>query len=476
MISLSGEVMKSREIPVHVGQEVILVIDRLGYRAEGVARFEGFTVFVPGALPGERVAAKINQVEKSYAVAALVAITEPSSSRQVARCPVYDQCGGCQLQHMPYEEQLEWKRQVVLDAFTRIGHFSYEEISPKVFATRGMDNPWRYRNKVNVAVAKQGGKFVAGFVEEGTHEPVAAAQCLIRPVIHDKLLAKTVGILADLDCEPYDEQKRTGDVRQIVIRTTSRDEAMVVIVLAHEAQQQMNTFCRRLDGFAKQEGIKLASVVEHIAPPGTRQLYARSAQVLWGKAYLKETLMGLTFRLSSRSFLQVNPLQTEVLYKLALDSSDLCANDVVFDLYSGIGTLSLLAAQSAKKVIGVESVPQAVDDAKANARKSGIDNAEFIAGKAEDVVAGLIEAGTLPDVVFFDPPRAGCDRKVLEAVAKGRPRRIVYVSCNPATLARDLRILADHGYALASAVPVDMFAQTAHVECVVTLNLVVVAQ
>ncbi len=456
--------------PVHVFQELEVTIDRLGYRGEGVARFEGFTIFVEQALPGERVLAKVTKVEKSYAQATLLRIFEPSSLRQLPPCPVFEVCGGCQLQHVSYAKQLEWKRQTVLDALVRIGHFSLDEVESIVSATYGMDDPWRYRNKVTVAVAKKGAKFVAGFVEEGTHDPVESAECLIRPVMHDTLIAKAVAILEALSCSPYDESTRSGDIRQLIIRTNDQHEAMVVVVVTHTLEQQMDVFCKRLAVECKQENIKLVSVVQHIAPPGTRQLFARAPQTLWGKSYLKETIMGLSFRVSSRSFLQVNPLQTRTLYQLVLDTSDLCANDVVFDLYSGIGTLSLLAAKAAKKVIGVESVPQAVEDAKDNARRNGIMNVEFVAGKAEDVVAGLIEEGSRPDVVLLDPPRVGCDRKVLEAIASGKPRSIAYVSCNPATLARDLRILSDLGYAIQSVNPVDMFAQTAHVECLILMT------
>lgn len=455
--------------PVRVGDQYELTVERLGYRGEGVARHEGFTVFVDGALPGERVQARVTRVARSFAHAQLCCVLTPSVERVSAPCPVYELCGGCQLQHLSDAAQLRFKRQAVIDALTRIGKFPALQMEAVVRATLGMEQPWRYRNKVQVAAAARGGRFVVGFVEEGTHEPVEASTCLIRPEVHDQLLALTLALAERFALQAYDESTGQGDVFRITIRTTTSGDALLVLTTVRHRLPQAEEFAQALAEKVELLGVQAPDSQQVRLAGVVQQAGATWSRVLWGVPYVQETISGLVFRVSADSFLQVNPLQTERLYEEALQVAALTPSDSVWDLYCGIGTLSLLAARSSKRVVGIEEVASAVADAKDNAVRNGLANAHFIAQSVEAAMADLVEQEGQPDVVLLDPPRAGCAPEVIAALVAASPRRIVYVSCNPATLARDLRLLADGGYELASAQPVDMFPQTAHVECVVGL-------
>ena len=461
-----------RPIPVRLDDTVTLTIDRLGYRAEGVARHEGFTVFVVGALPGEVVKANIVSVQKSFATAHVIDFLSSSAQRVTPACPVYEACGGCQLQHASYPLQVAMKEQTVIDSLTRIGKWEEQDVRSSMTPLRKMEDPWRYRNKVTLAVANVAERLITGYVKEGTHDVIEAPECLIRPVSFDRLSAFLTAQFEGFGFTPYEEESRSGDLRQWIVRENQEGELMVVLVMTSLPENKLLTLCRRADAFCRQQGYRLGSVVVHVAPPGTKTIWAREGKVLWGKAFLNETIGDLKFRLSSRSFMQVNERQMRVLYEEALQAAQLTEHDHVWDLYCGIGTITLLAAQHAKHVTGIEVVEEAVADAKENAKRNGLTNVTFLAGDAEKLVTDRLENGDRPDVVLLDPPRAGCDRTVLEGILRAAPQRIVYVSCNPATLARDLRILADGGYALRSIVPVDMFPQTSHVEMVVLITRV----
>lgn len=455
--------------PVQQGEEVDLEVLRLGFRGEGVARHEGFTVFVPGALPGELIRARIGRVRARYADAELLSIVEPSQDRVEPPCAVYGECGGCQLQHMTYEAQLRFKGHAVADALIHLGRFAPETVSAAMENVRGMSEPWRYRNKVAVAAVAREGKFVAGFVEEGTHEPVSAEQCLIRPEFHDVLVRSVVEVLGELHIEPYDERARTGHVRRISIRTTSTGDAMVIVATADHELPHAYEFARRMDARCP-DGIRLAGVVQTVAQPGDRRPAGQRRRTLWGSEYLQEEMFGFRLRVSADSFLQVNPRQTGVLYDLALRQADIRRDEDVFDLYSGVGALTMALAARAKAVYGIESAPGAVADAMYNAEENGVSNVFYRLGSAEREINSLLKSRIRPGVAVLDPPRAGAGPRVLAALMRGEPRRIVYISCDPATLARDLRVLSDSGYRLRRVIPVDMFPQTAHVECVAIMD------
>lgn len=458
----SGALVRSLPgVPVAADDVVELVSDRLGYRGEGVARVDGFTVFVPGALPGERVRGRIGRLHRTFAEAELLVVDEPSVDRVDPACPVFARCGGCQLQHMGYGRQLAWKRSAVVEALARIGRFDAAAAESLTRATVGMEDPWRYRNKVSVAATAHNGRFVAGFMEEGTHEPVTSEVCLIRPETHDELLERLLDGMTVLGIKPARETRGRGDtvhghVRQIVVRTTTAGDAMIV---AESVQRipHADELARRLAG-RMPDGLRLASFVERCAD-GTERL-------IWGAPHLEESLLGLRLRVSPGSFLQVNPRQTEALYRIVLETASIQANERVLDIYCGIGSLTLLAARRALMATGIESQPAAVHDARQNAAANGVRNARFECGPAEVLLARMADRGERVDVALLDPPRAGCGRAALDALIRLAPSRLLYVSCNPATLARDLRILADGGYALDTVQPVDMFPQTAHVECV----------
>ncbi len=491
-------------LPVKVGDQIDVSVERLGYRGEGVARHQGVAVFVEGVLPGERAAVRITRVAKSHVFAKALRIVETAHDRVAAPCPVFGVCGGCQVQHLSYEGQLRFKRQLVKDALQRIGKFDADVVDRLVKPTIGQADPWRYRNKVSVMAKAREGRFVAGFVEEGTHEPVEHGECLIRPAAYDDVQRTLVRLLGELAIAPYDEGDRTGAVAEIVIRSTRAGDVMVVLRTASPLLAAGAELARKLSE-EMPAGYRLASVVEQAVAqsgpgrepgsrtvaehgpgsgigqasgsghgPGRGRSALRQDKLIWGSQYIVDAVGEageLQMQVSASSFLQVNPVQTDILYRRALAMADIGSDDIVFDLYCGIGTLSLLAAKHARSVYGVESVPAAAADAVANARRNKVDNAHFITGRAEHEVPLLIESGIRPNVVLLDPPRSGCEADVLLALAAAQVARVVYVSCNPATLARDLRLLVDHGYVIDDVAPVDMFPQTAHVEVISSMFL-----
>ena len=473
-LSKRDRVDKMASAPVKAGQELVLTVLRAGYRGEGVARHEGFTIFVDGVLPGESAKVKVVEVKPSFARAEALALLAASPVRTVPHCSAYGVCGGCQAQHMDYEAQLEWKRQLVVDALARIGRFDQATAESLVEPVRRMDSPWRYRNKVSLLAARKGTGFVAGFVAEGAHEPSLQTECLIRPVLHDALVNALVDLLTRFGVEAFDESTGRGLVRQVRVRSAKSGDAMVVI----------NTVLPLAEGDAIAQAVaatslpggRVVSVVEEVVPlvKDGRQASNAKERVLWGVPELRERVMGLDFFVSAKSFLQVNPVQTEVLYQIALDFASLTGRETVVDLYAGIGTLTLAAAKRAGFAVGVESVPAAVGDARRNSEENGVHNADFYLGQAEDVLPDLVKNGLSADVVLLDPPRAGCKPEVIKAMAAMAAARIVYVSCNPATLARDLTLLQDRGYRLTRIAPVDLFPHTYHVESVALLERAVV--
>ncbi|MCY0894177.1 MAG: 23S rRNA (uracil(1939)-C(5))-methyltransferase RlmD [Acidibacillus sp.] len=463
--------------PVAVLDQISVEVLRLGYRGEGVARYNGFTVFIDGALAGELVKVQISKVMRTFAVGKILSIIRTSPQRETPPCEVFDLCGGCQLQHVSYDAQLQFKQQTVKDALERIGKFDSEVVRTLVLDTLLQSDPWRYRNKVSLMATARSGRFVAGFVEEGTHEPIEAQTCMIRPKAYDELLHTITTNFTELGIRPYDEKNRRGDVRQLVIRSNNANEVMIVMITQGRELPRAELFCKVL-AERMPEGYRLVSVIQQkhsIAADSTEGQFIKE-RVLFGSPYMQEEIAGLTFRISASAFLQVNPIQTLVLYEKALASAKLTKTDVVFDLFSGVGTLSLLAARQAKAVYGVESIRAATEDATFNAKNNGLTNTQFLSGFVEDIVPQLVSDRICPDVVLLDPPRAGCAAQVLTALIDLAPQRIVYISCNPATLARDLRHLVDGGYVMTSIQPVDMFPQTAHVEVIASLLLHDVAQ
>jgi len=484
--------------PVEKNDEVLADIVGISHDGDGVGRVDGFTLFIRGALPGERVRAKVLKVKKQYGYAKLLEVLEASPDRVEAPCPVFRQCGGCQLQHLDYAAQLAWKRRSVVDALTRIGKLRVEGepggtggeestdaqplsaressgVAPGILVhpTIGMDEPWRYRNKSQVPFGyfREGakkGQLAAGFYAQGSHRIIDMDSCLIQHEVSDRVVARVKEIVRQLDIPAYDEERHEGVLRHVVVKVGVRTgEVMVVLVTNGPHLPKRDLVVQ--DIRARIPGV--ASICQNINSARTNVIFGPETKVLWGREVIYDYIGDIRFAISARSFYQVNPVQTKVLYDKALEYAGLTGEETVIDAYCGIGTISLFLAQRAKKVYGVEIVPEAIADARRNAELNGITNVEFAVGKAEEVIPEWKRQGITPDVIVVDPPRKGCDPALIDTIIAMRPRRVVYVSCNPATLARDLRILEDGGFRTVEAQPVDMFPHTVHVECVAFVEI-----
>lgn len=449
--------------PVQAGRTYTFPIDGLGHSGEGVGRCDGFTVFVPHALPGETVTTEITEVRTNFARGRLQQIETANPQRVAPPCPVYESCGGCQLQHLSYAGQLEAKRQSVRDALDRIGKLTAVPVQPVL----GMELPWRYRNKAQFPVGWQGRQVVTGCYASGSHTIIPTSECLIQQAMNDRLMAAVSRIATELGLTPYNEKTGQGILRHVMGRVgIATGEVMAVLVTTQKDFPGNNELVRRL----KQTVPELTSIQQNINAAKTNVILGRETIVRWGAPVIQDRLGRFTFQISAESFFQVNSLQTQVLYEQAVMAAGLGGGETVFDLYSGTGTISLFLAEKAEHVYGIEYSRAAVQDAEKNAQANGVGNVGFIAGDVSEKIVQLREKGIAPDVIVLDPPRAGCEASVLETAAAMGPRRMVYVSCNPATLARDLAILAELGYASQAVQPVDMFPQTYHVECVATIE------
>lgn len=448
-------------VPVAKNDEVVIDITAQGSEGQGIGRVDGYAVFVEGAISGETVRAKIIKVNSSYGIGKLMEVLTPAACRIEPPCPVYARCGGCTLQHMSYEAQLAFKQKQVLDALERLGGFAAPHVRPCI----GMDEPWRYRNKAAFPFGRENGRSVFGLYAKRSHRIVPVSDCMIQR----REAADAAGAVADWATEcglhVYDELTGKGVLRHVISRT-AKGKTMVTVVTTGglpRPERLVDLLQKRVSGFV--------SLVHNINKQKTNVIAGEKYRTVWGEDFLSESICGLDFAVSSASFLQVNPIQTQKLYDQAIVAADIKNTDAVIDLYCGIGTITLSAARRAKHVTGIEIVPQAIENAIENAAANGIDNAEFICGEAEKILPQLVnKEGIRPDVILLDPPRKGCEPEVLEAIAATEVKRVVYVSCNPATLARDCKLLAEQGYELEFAQPVDMFPQTAHVETVARLT------
>lgn len=441
---------------------LLMSVEDFGAQGEGICRHEGMAVFVPRALPGEKILAQIVKVEKRHAFARVIEVLEASPSRVEPECPYYVQCGGCVCQHMDYASQLRFKQKQVEGVMCHIAGLDIE-----VKPTIGMDEPWHYRNKTAMPVSGDTEKPVLGYYAARSHRVVEIEKCLIAREESDIANGVVRRWMLENGVKPYFEETHKGLVRHVMTRVSRAGETMVVLVINGDKLPHAEKLLEEL----KKALPKLISLCVSVNKQRGNVILGRSYEVLWGKERLPDTLCGHEFQLSPLSFFQVNPVQTEKLYGTALDFAALTGNELVADVYCGAGTISLMLARHAKHVVGIEIVPQAIEDAKENARRNGVDNAEFRVGAAEDVLPELVENGLRPDVIVIDPPRKGCEESVLMAIAKAKPKRVVYVSCNPATQARDAKILCENGYHAAACQPVDMFCQTAGVENVMLFIL-----
>lgn len=440
-----------------------MTCESFGQDAQGVCRHDGIAVFVPGLLPGERARVRIVKPEKRYAFGRIEELLEKSPDRAEPFCPIYKRCGGCVCQHMTYETSLAFKRRQVQDLLERVGGLSIEV--PPVL---GMAHPFGYRNKGAYPVAQVGGAPACGFFAPRSHDLVPLPQngCAIQGEDSAKATQAVLAWMRRNNVPAYDELSGRGLVRHIMTRSTTHGELMVVIVVTRadipKASQLIELLKAAVPG--------LCSICLSINSRRTNVILGTDIRVLWGKGTMEDTLCGLRFSVSPLSFFQVNPAQTEKLYGLALEYAGLTGSETVVDAYCGAGTISLLLAQKAKKVIGIEIVPEAIQNANENAVRNHIENAEFHVGATEELLPRLIADGLRPDVIVLDPPRKGCDPAVLEAIIAAAPKRVVYVSCGAPTLARDAKLLAEGGYTAEKVQCVDMFCWTGAVETVMVMS------
>jgi 23S rRNA (uracil1939-C5)-methyltransferase len=443
------------QTPVVKNQQIELEITDLGSAGEGVGRFEGYALFVPGALVGERVRALVVKAGKNFGFGALLEVLRPSPERVLPACPYFGRCGGCALQHLEYSGQLAFKTKLVKDCFSRIAH----DEKVRVLDTIGMGRPWRYRNKAAFPVGRAQGQPVLGLYARRSHNTIDIGDCLIQDECSAAVLKKVREFLHRYRIEPYDESSGRGLLRHVVARSSSAGEILAALVVNGEKlpfEDELVRMLREIPG--------MGSVLLNENRRRDNVILGQKERILFGPGYLTEQIGPFRFGVSLRSFFQVNPAQTLKLYETAVDAAGLTGSETVLELYCGVGTITSFLARKAGRVIGVEYVEAAVADAKRSALQNGVD-AEFIAGDAGEVL-GRLEGEIFPEVVVLDPPRKGCDAEVLRRCAAMGPKRMVYVSCEPGTLARDAGILCGLGYAAVFAQPVDMFPQTPGVECV----------
>ena len=438
-------------------------LDITGYTAEGmgVARLEGRVVFVPFTIAGERWKVRLEKVNKSVAWGRGVELLRSSPERIEPGCPLFGRCGGCQYRHMTYQEELRVKRQRVADALERVGGVKLN--LPPVL---GAEEPDRYRNKVQFPVREERDGLAVGYYRGRSHHVLDVADCRLQPEAVTALRRAFKDWMEQFQISDYDEESGTGLIRHLYVRTNRAGEALCCVVANGEKLPHAAELADQL----RRAVPSLAGLVLNINRKDTNVILGPEYRTLWGRDWLEEELRGMTFRLSVPSFFQINRAQTERLYALALEFAGLSGGETVLDLYCGIGTISLALARQAGRVIGAEVVPQAIEDAKQNAARAGVRNAEFFCGDAGAVAQKLADEGVRPRVICVDPPRKGLGPEVPAILASMAPERIVYVSCDPATLARDVKRLSDLGYQVTKGQAVDLFPRTAHVETVVRLE------
>ena len=453
--------MKQRDYPVYKGQ--VLEVDITGYTSEGqgVARVEGLAVFVAGAIKGERVKIKIAHLGHTAAYGDILEILQASPQRLQPACPYAKDCGGCVFWHMTYEEELRAKAQRVSDALVRIGGLDFPEVE-----ILGSPDQTGYRNKAQYPVGLVRGKAQAGFFRQRTHEVVPVRQCLIQGKEADQARETVVRWMQENKVPVYDEKTHKGLVRHIYVRTARKTgQVLVCLVINGDSIPQEKQLVNKL--LTDVNNLHTICLSIHKKPGNT--VLGDKFVTLYGPGYIEDELCGLRFRLSPRSFYQVNRDQAERLYEKAIEKADLTGAETVLDLYCGTGTITLALSRHAGQVIGVEIIPAAIVDAKENAVRNSVENAEFFCADASQAVKKFAEEGIRPDVIVVDPPRKGLDQQVIDAMVQMAPEKIVYVSCDPATLARDLKRLEEQGYQTLEAEAVDMFPRCHHVESVAKL-------
>ncbi len=443
---------------------VTLTIEDMGVDGEGIGHVDGCTLFVKDALIGDVITAKVMKMKKSYGYARMMEILTPSPDRVEPKCAYHKQCGGCQIQALSYEKQLEYKKNKVLNNLKRIGGLT----DLPEFDVIGMDEPYHYRNKAQFPFGTdKNGKIVTGFYAGRTHSIISNTNCYLGVEENEQILKIILKHLKKYHIPAYDEQTGKGLMRHVLIRKGfTTGELMVCLILNGTCMPEVNELAAEL---TKIPG--MTSITINVNTKQTNVIMGQEMRPVWGQDYITDYIGNVKYQISPLSFFQVNPVQTRKLYERALEYADVESGETVWDLYCGIGTISLFLAQKAAKVYGVEIIPQAIEDAKRNAALNGFTNAEFYVGKAEEVLPKMYrENGVKGDVIVVDPPRKGCDEALLQTIVQMKPKRVVYVSCDSATLARDLKYLVSEGYQVVEGTVVDQFPHTVHVETVVLLS------
>lgn len=436
-------------------------ITDIGSEGQGIGKIDNFTLFVEGGLPDDTLLVKVIKLKKTYGIGKLIEIVKPSSMRVEPPCKVFNLCGGCTLQHFSYEAQLAYKKDKVYNDLKRIGNLDLE-----VLDTIGMQEPFYYRNKAQFPV--RGKKIEIGFFKQRSHNIIPVKDCKIQHKVNEDIIQTVEKFMIENNVTAYDELTNKGVIRHILTKVGFNSGEIMVCIVANAKKIPKSSIL--VDLLLKIEGIK--SIVLNINTQKTNVILGEKIELLWGQDFITDSLNNINFKISALSFYQVNPVQTKVLYEKILEFAEFSGDEIVLDAYCGIGTISLYIANKVKKVIGVEIVPQAIEDAKDNALINNIANTEFIVGKVEEVVLDLNKNGLFADVVIVDPPRRGCETILLETILSMKPKKIIYVSCDSATLARDLKVLCEKDYKVLKVQPVDCFCQTTHIETVVMMTII----
>lgn len=457
---------KETAVQLKLKQRFPLTIKRLGINGEGVGYFKKKVVFVPGALPDEEVVVEVTNVQPKFSEAKIKKVRKPSPYRVEAPCPLFGECGGCQLQHLRYDRQLIEKRDMVIQSLER--HTKIDPSTIQIKQTIGMEDPWRYRNKSQFQVGTKQGEVIAGLYSMNSHQLIDIDECIVQKPETISVTNTMKRILQDLNISAYNERTRKGDIRTIVTRVgVNTGEVQVVLITRQKELPKSSLIVEE----ATKRIPNLRSIIQNVNGQKTSLIFGDETIPLAGETFIYEMLGDIQFELSARTFFQLNPEQTVKLYNEVKKAANLTGKETIVDAYCGVGTIGLWLADQAKEIRGMDIIKESITDAKRNAAKHGVKHAKYVTGKAEEWLPKWVKEGFRPDVIVVDPPRTGLDQALLKTIQKVKPKKLVYVSCNPSTLAKDIDFL-HRQYKVKSIQPVDMFPQTAHVECVVLLTLI----
>ena len=452
-----------KQYPVTKNQEITATIIDLSHEGMGIAKVDGYPIFIENALPEEEVRVKILKVGNKFGFGKVVEILQASPDRQRVENEDLLRTGIAPLSHLSYEKQLAFKQKQVQNVLTKVAKMPAIDVLP----TLGMAEPIGYRNKAQIPVRKVDGRLTTGFYRKNSHQLIEIENFLIQDPAIDQAIITIRNILQRFNIKAYNEEFNEGFMRHIIVRRGHYSHEMMVVLVTRKAKFFKG---KEIAQVIHEELPEVVSVIQNINEEKTNVILGKEEKVLFGKSYIEDQLLDKTFRISSKSFYQVNTAQTEVLYQKAIELADLKATDVVIDAYAGIGTIGLSIADQVDHVYGMETIKEAVDDARENAKLNGIENATYLVGRAEKIMPQWAREEIEPNVIFVDPPRKGLDQSFIEAACDMQPEKIIYISCNPATMARDLTYFADKGYQAKSVQPVDLFPQTNHVETITLLQ------